>query len=163
MRGVPSYIEEVLGARVAFGREHQIVEVQVAEVATINLRGEPETFPIYTSYDKKRKKIIFSTSIAFTRKIRNIRNNACVAVLFSNMVVSCLRKFPIILIQGKAEVSDPEPSVLTYLRQQSEEKRRKFDWFMIRVNVEVEIEKIYVWKNRNLDEQPQIIEVQPND
>jgi pyridoxine/pyridoxamine 5'-phosphate oxidase len=154
---IPAYIEEVLDAQVAFGR------CQIAEVATINPNGEPETFPVYTTYDKERRKIIFNTSIAFTRKIRNIESNPRVAVLFSNMVVTSLRNFPIILVQGKAKKYDPDPSVLTYLHQKSEEVRRKFDWYMIRVRVEVTPEKIYVWKNRNLDEEPETLEVESND
>lgn len=146
-----------MGAQVAFGR------YQIAEVTTINPKGEPETFPVYSSYDKERRKIIFNTSIAFTRKIRNIENNPRVAVLFSDMVVASLRKFPIVLVQGKAKAYGPDPSVLTYLRQRSEEVQRKFDWYMIRVRVEVEPEKIYVWKNRNLDEEPAILVVESND
>jgi len=152
---IPKYIEEVLGAQVAFGK------YQIAEVTTINPGGEPETFPVYTSYDRERQKIIFTTSIAFTRKIRNIQNNARVAVLFSNMVASRLRKLPIVLIQGKAKTYDPDPSALTYLSQQSEEMKLKFDWALIRIKIEVDIERIFVWKNRSLDEEPDIVEVQP--
>lgn len=68
-----------------------------------------------------------------------------------------LRKFPIIHVQGKAKTYDPDPSVLTYIHSRSEEIRRKFDWYMIAIRVEVDIERIYVWKNRNLDEEPKII------
>lgn len=146
-----------MGAQVAFGR------CQIAEVTTINPKGEPETFPVYTTYDKERGDIVFNTSIAHTRKIRNIQNNPHVAVLFSNMAVSSLRRFPIILVQGTAETYDPDPSVLTYLHQRSEEIRRKFDWYMIRIRVEVNIEKVYISKNRDLDEEPEIIEVKSND
>jgi general stress protein 26 len=154
---IPDYIEEVLGAKVVFGK------CQIAEVTTINPKGEPEAFPVYTTYDTERRKIIFDTSIAFTRKIRNIQGNPRVCVLFSNMVVDSLKKFPIILVQGKAQTYDPDPSILTYINQQSEEKRRKFDWYIIRVRVEVNIERIYVWKNRDLDEEPEIITVEPHD
>jgi len=151
------YIEDALGAQVGFGKG------QIAEVTTINSKGEPETFPVYTTYDKERRKIIFSTSIAFTRKIRNIQNNPRVCVLFSNMMVDSLKKFPIMLIQGTAKSFDPDSSVLTYLYQQDEGKRRKFDWYMIRIKVEINPERIYVWKNRNLDEEPEIIELGLND
>jgi len=151
--GVPQHIEEVLGAQVAFGK------YQIAEVTTINVWGEPRTFPVYTSYAKERRKIIFLTSIAYTRKVRNIRNNPRVSLLFSNTAFSCLRKLPIILVQGKAKAFDPEPSVLNNLRQQSEERLQKWDWRMLTVRIEVDIEKIYVWKNRNVDEEPQVIEV----
>jgi len=157
MREVPKYIGEVLGVPGAFGK------YQIAEITTINPKGEPETFPVYTSYNKERRKIIFKTSIAATRKVRNIQNNPRVAALFSNMVVSSLRKFPIILVQGKAKTYDPEPSGLTYLRQQSNETRRKWDWRLIPIRIEIDIERIYVWKYRNLDEKPEIIEVKSNE
>jgi general stress protein 26 len=156
-REVPKHVEEVLGAQVAFG------SFQIAEVTTINPKEEPETFPVYTTYDKERAKIIFSTSIAYTRKIRNIQGNPHVAVLFSNMAVTALRKFPAVLVQGTANTYDPDPSVLTYLHQQTEEKRQKFDWYMIRVRVEVDIHRIYTWKNRDLDEKPETIEVKSYD
>ncbi|MER3396670.1 MAG: hypothetical protein C4318_08755 [Acidimicrobiia bacterium] len=55
-----------------------------AELTTVNSAGFPVTSPVLTAFDADSGKIIFSTSIAYSAKVRNIRKNPVVIVHYYN-------------------------------------------------------------------------------
>lgn len=79
---------------------------RTAEVTTLTPRGSPSTFPLSGRWDPRTGTFLFTTSVGFARKARNVRRNPRMAILWSYPVGSDLRPGPVVLVQGDGKVHD---------------------------------------------------------
>ena len=107
-----------------------------------------------------------TSSILFSKKAENVKQNPKVSLLFSNPEGSKVGKHAV-LVQGIAHADDSdldhgwekylgywrkkEPYIDAYLGE-----REKFGWFWKRIVVQVEPKKILAWKNGDTSRPPEV-------
>ena len=79
---------------------------RTAEVTTLTPRGTPSTFPLSGRWNPRTGTFLFTTSVGFARKARNVRRDPRMAILWSYPVGSDLRPAPLVLVQGEGQVHD---------------------------------------------------------
>jgi len=137
----------------------------ICEFTTIS-NGKPVTFPLLYFYESSTGLFTVTSSILFSRKIENIKDNSKVSLLFSNPTGSGIDKHAV-LVQGVARIEDSdldhgwerflndwrekEPYIDDFLAE-----REKFGWFWKRIVVRVEPKKIMAWKNGNTAENAEV-------
>jgi len=137
----------------------------ICEFTTIS-NGKPVTYPLLYFYEPSTGLFTVTSSILFSRKIENIKDNSKVSLLFSNPTGSGIDKHAV-LVQGVARIEDSdldhgwerflndwrekEPYIDSFLAE-----REKFGWFWKRIVVRVEPKKIMAWKNGNTGENPEV-------
>ncbi len=137
----------------------------ICEFTTIS-SGKPVTFPMLYFYEANSGKFTVTSSILFSKKVENMKNNPKVSLLFSNPEGSGIGRH-VVLAQGMAECDDSdldhgwerflpqwrkkEPYIDAFLVE-----REKFGWFWKRIVVQVEPLKVMAWKNGNTEEAPEV-------
>jgi len=137
----------------------------ICEFTTIS-NGKPVTYPLLYFYEPSTGLFTVTSSILFSRKIENIKDNSKVSLLFSNPTGSGIDKHAV-LVQGVARIEDSdldhgwerflndwrekEPYIDDFLAE-----REKFGWFWKRIVVRVEPKKIMAWKNGNTAENAEV-------
>lgn len=140
----------------------------------------PRTIAILPYYDSKRKSIVITTSPAFYRKVRCVKKNPMVSILFSNSKHSGIEGNAIVLVLGLAKVDEDIEKNMAYImnlminQKDSWKKtvvakmveelmsplaKRLMDWYVYRIVIEVEPQKILFWRDGNLDKPPEVLEV----
>ncbi|MFQ6134261.1 MAG: pyridoxamine 5'-phosphate oxidase family protein [Nitrososphaerales archaeon] len=143
--------------------------------------SRPIAIPVGPLYDADRSSLAVHTSISFYHKVKCVKRNPKVAILYS-MFGGQIEK-PVVLVQGEAVVHEEDLEknskyitdllgrqrikeslvgrVLTKQRQQMSSTFGKImmDWYLKRIIIEVTPHKILAWHNGDLDEQPEIFEV----
>ncbi len=122
----------------------------VCEFTTVK-SGKPVTLPLLPFYLPDSGKFVVTSSILFSKKAENVKQNPKVSLLFSN--------------PEHADDSDldhgwekylgywrkKEPYIDAYLGE-----REKFGWFWKRIVVQVEPKKILAWKNGDTSRPPEV-------
>jgi len=137
----------------------------VCEFTTVK-SGKPVTLPLLPFYLPDSGKFVVTSSILFSKKAENVRQNPKVSLLFSNPEGSKAGKHAV-LVQGMAHADDSdldhgwekylgywrkkEPYIDAYLAE-----REKFGWFWKRIVVQVEPKKILAWKNGDTSRSPEV-------
>ena len=141
----------------------------------------PLATPVTTFYDEDEESIIVTTSIAFYNKIKCIKSNPNVAILYSRSGYNDIDDEPIVLVQGRAIVHDKDfnknRDYLANLLPKQRESWKKtvyikmarelstflgrilMDWYMIRVIIEVKPHRVFAWHDGNIDKSPDVFEV----
>src|SRR5262245_8970183 len=150
---VPSWANDVF--------EHYLI----CEFTTIS-DGKPVTFPLLYFYEPSTGLFTVTSSILFSRKIENIKDNSKVSLLFSNPTGSGVDKHAV-LVQGVARIEEEDldhgwERFLTDWREKETDidslpaERVKFGWVWKRIVVRVEPKKITVWKDGNTARTPEV-------
>ena len=137
----------------------------VCEFTTIK-DGRPITLPLLPFYLPETGKLVVTSSILFSKKVENVKDNPKVSMLFSNPEGTNVGKH-VILVQGIAHTDDSDldhgwEKYLTHWRKKEPyidaflAEREKFGWFWKRVSVQVEPKKIMAWKNGDTSRQPEV-------
>jgi len=79
---------------------------RTAEVTTFTPAGTPSTFPLSGRWNPRTGTFLFTTSVGFARKARNVRRDPRMAILWSYPVGSGLDPAPVVLVQGDGRVRD---------------------------------------------------------
>lgn len=140
----------------------------------------PRTIAVLPYYDPNRKSIVITTSPAFYRKVECVKRNPKVSILFSNSKFSGIGGNAVVLVQGLARVDediDKNMNYIMYLMINQKENwkksvvakmveelmsplaKRVMDWYVYRIVIEIKPERILFWRDGNLDNPPEIIEV----
>jgi hypothetical protein len=149
-------------------------EFRTCEFSTLSKRGAPVTWPTLPFLDAQAGKFLVTTSIGLPEKVFNVRRTPRVSLLFSNSTASGLQDPPTVLVQGDAVASDEiQTSIVGYeailqevFRRQPASKiyssnflmRRLFDWYYMRLRIEVTPRRILWWEKGDYSRAPQVIE-----
>lgn len=150
-----------------------------SELATRSKRGV-NICPVMHLYDGEWKRIIVTTSIAYVRKAENLRRDPRAALLFSDPTGSGLENHGVVLVQGLAKVYDEDPEALwkeftrnpesmdrytrppkteiviaSLLKLGSWPASKLMDWYLRRIVIEIDIERVYAWKKWEDDAYPE--------
>ncbi len=148
-----------------------IEEFRTCEFTTLAKDGAPITWPTVPFYDPSRGVLIVTTSIALAQKALNVRRNPKVALLFSDPTASGIQRPPAVLIQGDAvapdrvetEISpDVAAGIERLFRRQpagtvysaNRLTRYLFDWYYMRLRIEVTPVRIRWWPDGNFAARP---------
>jgi len=154
----PTHVEQVLEGAL------------VCAFTCIDSAGRPVTHPLLPLYDAQSKKLYFTSSILFSKKLEHVKRNPKVSVLFSNRQFIKSPEFHVVLIKGDARVLEDdihhgwerllplwrkkEPYIDAYVKQ-----RIALPLFWERGIIEVMPKKIYVWENGDTAREPVVYEV----
>lgn len=140
----------------------------------------PRTIAVLPYYDSKKKSIVITTSPAFYRKVTCVKKNPKVSVLFSNSKYSGIEGNAVVLVQGVARVLENIEENLHYIMNlminyrdcwkkqvvelmakelRSAIAKRLMDWYVYRIIINVEPRKLLIWKDGNLENIPEVLEV----
>jgi general stress protein 26 len=132
---------------------HDVVRTyRTAELATLGRSGAPVAWPVVAWHDPATGTFTVTTSIAFAAKLRNLRRDARVSLLFSDPTGTDRDDLPQVLVQGTATVDEQlhvDPAALedywthVYRMQPSGRAysrgalRGLFDWYFFRAAVRI--------------------------
>jgi hypothetical protein len=149
-------------------------EFRTCEFSTLSKSGAPVSWPTLPFLDAQTGKFLVTTSIGLPEKVFNVRRTPRVALLFSNPTASGLQEPPIVLVQGDAVAPDEiqtsiagfEEILKEVFRRQPASKmyssnfltRRLFDWYYMRLRIEVTPRRILWWEKGDYGRPPQVIE-----
>lgn len=137
----------------------------VCEFTTIS-KKRPLTLPLLPFYIPETGNLVVTSSILFSKKVENIKENPKVALLFSNPEGTTIGKH-VVLVQGIASAQDSDldhgwEKYLPYWRKKEPyidaflADREKFGWFWKRIVVNVAPTKITAWKDGEVNKHPEI-------
>jgi len=143
----------------------------VAILTVVNERGVPVSHPMLPLFDRETQLLYFTSSILFSKKLRHIKRNPRVSVLFSHREYVRSDNYHAVMLKGDARVIDEdlssawtrllglwrrkEPYIEAYLKQ-----RYAFPLFWERAVIEVRPKTVYVWSNGDLGSEPTIIRME---
>ena len=156
--------------------EAVIKEFRTCELSTLAKDGTPITWPTLPFWDPRSGLFVVTTSIALDQKVRNVRRNGKIALLFSNPAASGLREPPALLVQGDATADDQvSTSVAGYEEALAEVYRRQpssaiyasnpitrylFDWYYMRLTIVVTPRRFLWWPRGDFTARPRELTVQ---
>jgi hypothetical protein len=140
------------------------------ELTTVDQRGQPITWPVTPYYQPGDPCISITTGLGYPKKANDARGNPLVGLLFSDPTGCGLSNPPMVLVQGSAEVDDRdlEANRQRYERESLQKLpalksitppgavRRMLDWYYTRIYVRVRPERVYVWPEGDLSQEPQL-------
>ncbi len=153
---------------------HEVEEVLdgalVAILTVVNDRGLPVSHPMLPLYDRGNKKLYFTSSILFSKKLEHIKRNPRVSVLFSQREFIRSPSYHVVMLKGDARVIDDdlssvwtsllplwrrkEPYIDAYLRQ-----RVAFPLFWERAVIEVMPRTTLVWPGGDMLAKPLMLDL----
>jgi hypothetical protein len=140
------------------------------ELTTVDRRGQPITWPVTPYYRPGDPCIDVTTGLGYPKKANDAAANPFVSLLFSDPTGSGLDAPPMALVQGSAEVDDRnlEANRARYARESAEKLpatvkmqppdavKRFFGWYYARIYIRVRPERVYVWANGNVADEPTV-------
>ena len=140
------------------------------ELTTIDTAGCPITWPVTPFYRPGDDRISVTTGLGWPKKARDARRNPKVAMLFSDPTGSGIAQPAMVLVQGQAEVDDPDLDANRerYVRDNAaklgrhvEEMPRagRFDWYFARIYIHVRPERVYLWRGGDCEAEPELFEL----
>ncbi|RLI77201.1 hypothetical protein DRP07_12390 [Archaeoglobales archaeon] len=128
----------------------------------------PIATPVATFFNPTKNSIILSTSVSFYNKVKCIKQNPNVSILYSKHEYSGLSEKPVVLVHGSAKVHEKDfeknNAYLSKLIEEQKETwkkevyikmgreldsfigRRLMDWYMLRILIEIIPDGIVCWK-----------------
>ena len=140
------------------------------EFVTVDGRGQPIAWPVTPYCHTDEGCIDVTTGLGDPKKADDATRNPTVALLFSDPTGSGMSAPPIVLVQGTAQVDDRdlEANRERYERESAIKLpgaqkgqpptalRRFFDWYYTPIYIHVRPERVYVWRDRNLEAEPEL-------
>src|SRR5918911_1081128 len=157
-------MESPLPAELAQAAERYLT----TEFVTIDAVGRPIVWPVTPYYRPDAGCIDVTTGVGYPKKADDAARNPRVALLFSDPTGSGIEDPPTVLVQGMASVHDEdlEANRRRYEREMAEKLpalhalaptgklKRFFSWYYDRIYLSVRPERVYVWPQGRLDEEP---------
>ena len=132
-------------------------------------------WPMVPLWLPERGQVVLTTSIGFPVKARQLRRDPRVALLFSDPTGSGKDAPPMVLLQGTAEVSGRvlthSPDLLAHwarvhaiqpasrLFSAAAPLRWFMDWYYMRLVVNVQVDRVLCWPDRDINSAPQVVDV----
>lgn len=148
-------------------------EFRTCEFTTLDKKGTPVTWPVSPWIDEAGGRIVITTSIGLPEKAFNVRRDGRVALSFSEPLASGLTNPPSVVVQGDATAPDQvytwgeELAALwpiLYRRQpagmlygSNALTRKFFDWYYMRLLIQITPRRILWWEGGDFTQQPQVI------
>jgi hypothetical protein len=140
------------------------------EYTTVDGRGQPITWPLTPYYRPGDPCIDVTTGLGYPKKANDARANPKVALLFSDPTGCGMENAPQVLVQGAAGVDDADLDANRerYRREITEKlpavkgemPPKAFDrflgWYFTRIYIRVRPERVYVWPNADVTQEPQL-------
>ena len=140
------------------------------EFVTVDGRGQPIAWPVTPYCHTGEGCIDVTTGLGYPKKADDAARNPQVALLFSDPTGSGMPAPPIVLVQGTAQVDDRdleanrkrygrESAIKLPALQKAQPPaplRRFFSWYYTRIYIHVRPERVYVWRDRNLEAEPEL-------
>jgi len=138
----------------------------VASLSTVTPSGDVSTHPMLPLYSRERKKLYFTSSILFSKKIEHIKRNPRVGVLFSGRDFIKAPFHAVVHLKGDAKVYDQdlhegwmwlvelwrrkEPYIDAFIKQ-----RVALPLFWERAVIEVTPREILFWEGGDVSRTPE--------
>jgi hypothetical protein len=153
----PAHVDEILGGDLtaALGYVTPARGAVVMAVAPIGLR------------DRERGTVGFTTSFGFSKKLDRIQSEPRVALAYHAREHGRSRLSDFVLVQGRAEpITTPTPEGRAHVRRQAESflgkgrsgpfwNRWLREYYMVRIEVRVHVERITVWPDLRCEGPPE--------
>jgi len=140
----------------------------VCVLTYINENGEPVSHPMLPLYDAEAKKLYFTSSVLFSKKLEEIKKNGKISVLFSGRNYIKSEKYHVVHVKGDAVVKDTdlsnawlnllplwkekEPYIERFLKQ-----RYALPLFWERAVIEVTPSEVSLWREGDLTREPEVV------
>jgi hypothetical protein len=138
------------------------------EYVTVDSRGQPIAWPVTPYYRDCGATIDITTALGYPKKADDARDHPSVGLLFSDPTGSGIESGIRVLVQGTAEVDDRDlVANRERHRRESWDKlpgtrnmhpprllRGLFNWYYTRLYVKVRPERVYVWPQGDLGQEP---------
>jgi pyridoxamine 5'-phosphate oxidase-like protein len=139
-------------------------------MTTIDRHGQPIVWPVTPYYSPGAPCIDVSTALGLPKKAKDAKANPLVALLFSDPTGSGLDQPPMVLVQGTADVDDRDLEAnrerysiesiqklpATAKLQPPAAAKRLFAWYYTRIYIHVRPERIYVWPQGDISQEPEL-------
>lgn len=140
------------------------------EVTTVGAAKQPITWPVTPYYEPGGTTIDVTTRLGYPKKADDARAHPSVALLFSDPTGSGIDSGIRVLVQGTATVDDKDlrANADRYFREILEKlpgtrrmhppkpMRRMLNWYYTRIYIKVRPERVFVWPDGSLAEEPVI-------
>jgi hypothetical protein len=138
------------------------------ELTTVDASNQPITWPVTPYYTQGGPTIDVSTGLGYPKKADDARAHPSIALLFSDPTGSGIDSGLKVLVQGTATVDDEDlkANADRYMRESGvklpatkkmnppKPLRGMFNWYYARVYIKVRPERVFVWPEGNLAEEP---------
>ncbi|MCS6768948.1 MAG: pyridoxamine 5'-phosphate oxidase family protein [Candidatus Caldarchaeum sp.] len=137
----------------------------VSALSVASPKGQVSTHPMLPLYSRERKKLYFTSSILFSRKVEHIKTNPKVGVLFSGRQFINTPSYAAVHVKGDAKIYEEnlnngwmwlldlwtrkEPYIGAYIKQ-----RLALPLFWERIIIEVTPREILLWDDGDVSKQP---------
>jgi hypothetical protein len=140
------------------------------ELTTVDAAKQPITWPVTPYYTQGGPTIDVTTGLGYPKKADDARAHPSISLLFSDPTGSGIESGLRVLVQGTATVDDEdlEANAERYMRESGEKlpatrkmnppklMRGMFSWYYARMYIKVRPERVFVWPEGNLAEEPTI-------
>jgi hypothetical protein len=138
------------------------------ELTTVDAKKQPITWPVTPYYRQGGPTIDVTTGLGYPKKADDARRHPSISLLFSDPTGSGLEGGPKVLVQGTATVDDEDLKAnaeryisesgvkLPATKKMNPPKlvRPMFNWYYARLYIKVRPERVLVWPEGNLAEEP---------
>jgi Pyridoxamine 5'-phosphate oxidase len=138
------------------------------ELTTVDPKKQPITWPVTPYYRQGGPTIDVTTGLGYPKKADDARRHPSISLLFSDPTGSGLEGGPKVLVQGTATVDDEDLKAnaeryisesgvkLPATKKMNPPKlvRPMFNWYYARLYIKVRPERVLVWPEGNLAEEP---------
>jgi hypothetical protein len=138
------------------------------EFTTVDARKQPVTWPVTPYYEAGGSTIDVTTGLGYPKKADDARAHPSVSLLFSDATGSGVETGIKVLVQGTATVDDEDlkANADRYYRESivklpatkkmhpPKPVRSLLNWYYARLYIMVRPERVFVWPEGNLDEEP---------
>jgi len=140
------------------------------ELTTVASNKQPITWPVTPYYDQGGPTIDVTTGLGYPKKADDARAHPSVSLLFSDPTGSGVESGISVLVQGTATIDDADlkANAERYMRESGvklpatkkmnppKPMRPMFNWYYARLYIKVRPERVFVWPEGNLTEEPAI-------
>lgn len=140
------------------------------ELTTVDAAKQPITWPVTPYYEQGGPTIDVTTGLGYPKKADDARAHPSVAMLFSDPTGSGIESGIRVLVQGTATIDDADLKAnaeryvsesgikLPATKKMNPPKpiRPMFNWYYARIYIRVRPERIFVWPEGDLSEEPTI-------
>jgi hypothetical protein len=140
------------------------------ELTTVDATKQPITWPVTPYYEQGGPTIDVTTGLGYPKKADDARAHPSVALLFSDPTGSGIDSGIRVLVQGTATIDDEDlkANAARYLRESAvklpatkkmnppKPLRPAFNFYYARIYINVRPERIFVWPEGDLSEEPTI-------
>lgn len=143
---------------------------RTGEFATFTKAGQLSVVPVSPLWDEERQTLVVTTSTGLALKAYQVHRNPIVSILLSEPFASGLTNPPIVLVQGRASVSEDfagkrlakfgriiGEKVAGVNYRKSPIMRRLMDWYYVRLLIDIVPERMLIWENGDWQQTPTVL------